>query len=85
MSVTAWLHYYHVSKGEEVRAHWLAVGPLEAIRLVAYDNGFTDVDAEPTVSGWKVTLTGLSRTLTANGATQEDAVEKLLKILDEPA
>jgi len=52
---------------------------LEVAQLVAYRNGFSDLDVEPGTQGIKITADGRSRTVTANGKTTEQAVERLIK------
>lgn len=51
--------------------------PLEAIRIVASEEGYEDVDVEPGNYGWQVTATGPGlQTIVVRGPTQSECCEK---------
>lgn len=77
--------FYAYSKETSDRFEYqknIGIGPLEIVRLAAFDAGFKDVDAEPTENGWKVTVTAEGRSLTARGKTQTEACASLLGQLE---
>lgn len=61
-----------------------SVSPLQAVEVVANKYGFFDVDlVNNDIGSYRIVAKAHSRTLTANGKTIGEAVEKLLNLFSE--
>lgn len=55
--------------------------PLETAEIVASRHGFFDLDVDTGPQGIKIVATASNRSLTVNGKTTAEAVERLLEVL----
>lgn len=56
--------------------------PLEVAEIVASRHGFFDLDVDTGPQGLKIVATAVNRTLTVNGKNAEQAVERLIEVLN---
>lgn len=65
--------------GEDLTVN-LVLTPLEAIRVVASRFGFSDLDIQPEVFGFRIVATdNLGKELTGKGDSRESACENLME------